>query len=64
MNLRRLKKEFGRGVEVEVSRDRKSRTVTAVAAGLSYRAEERAFGSEREMAEHLKSKLPAIRIRA
>jgi hypothetical protein len=60
MNLRKLKREFGPGIEV--SRNRKARVVTASAAGLTYRADERAFGSEQEMAEHLRTKLPVMRI--
>jgi len=60
MNLRKLKKAVGAGVEL--SRDRKSRTVAASAGGLSYRLGEAAFSDEREMAEHLRSKLPVMAV--
>lgn len=58
MKIKELKKEFGSGIQV--SRDRRARTVTASACGLKYHADERRFKNEREMAEHLKSKLPAV----
>ena len=61
MNLRTLRKEFGK--RAAVSRDRRKREVTVSAAGLGYRADESRFGSERELAEHLKSKLPALSVR-
>jgi hypothetical protein len=60
MNLRKLRREMGKGVAV--SRDRKSGEARVEACGLGYRVTEAAFGSERELAAFLKSKLPVMRI--
>ena len=61
MNLRRLKKEFGEGVQVQ--RGRRG-VVIATAAGLEYRAQEHRFGTERALADYVKSKMPVATIRA
>lgn len=60
MNLRKLKKEFGKGFEV--SRDRKLREVRVAAGGLGYTVEEKAFGTERELADYLRSKTPIMTV--
>lgn len=57
MNVRTLKKQFGPGVDV--SRDRKTRTVNIQSGALNYRADETQFSNEKELAEFAKSKLPA-----
>jgi hypothetical protein len=61
MNLKKLRAAMGVGIEV--SRDRRKRVVTVQSSGLEYRADERRFGSEAELAEHLSSKLPALSIK-
>ena len=60
MNLRKLKKAFGR--EVRVTRDRKQKITTAEAGGLSYRAHEGSFKNEGELAEYVRSKVPVALI--
>ena len=59
MNLRKLKKELGK--RAVVSREGRS-VVRVEACGLGYRASERAFGSELEMADYVKSKMPGLRV--
>lgn len=60
MNVRKLKQHLGNGVNV--SRDRKTRTVNLSAHGLSYRADEAAFKNEAELAEYARSKMPVINL--
>ena len=61
MNVRKIKREMGGGVVV--TRNAKARTVRVEACGLGYRysAGEAAFRDERELADYVRSKLPAGR---
>jgi len=61
VNLRNLRKQFGR--VANVTRDRRSRTVQVTAGGLSYRADETRFANEAELVEHAKSKMPIVTVR-
>jgi hypothetical protein len=60
MNVRKLKKELGQGFQI--GRDRAARRISVEAAGLRYGVEEQAFRDEAELAEHLRSKMPAMRV--
>ncbi len=60
MNLRKLKKEFGG--QFAVTRNSRRRTTTVKAAGLTYHVDEHRFSGEREVADHMRSKMPVANI--
>ena len=56
MNVRKLQRRLG--PDITATRDRRTRVVSLSGSGLTYRADETKFSSERELAEYARSKMP------